>query len=363
MAIESQNDIGFIALGSNRRCDMGTDITTSDTLTQELQTTITDLRLVEPRIGLFRFVTIGVVVFSLMALAWSVSNLFDFVVITAIAGIFYAFWIICSHDSVHQTLTGWVWFETIMPRLITWPMLWPHGTYVLLHRLHHGWNGIDLRDPERVQWTTEEYQRANPLLRWYVRYQGLLDIFILGGIGLIIKTFMHGWKLRNVLPQLQTQIWLDLTGILTIQGSLLLFFNQQGEIDRYILFWLILERTIGAIGQARDRLEHYGRWGQTGGYQLTQLYACRNLDTYPWIGWLMGGLNYHAVHHAFPDIPFNKLPEAFDRIQAVLRRHDLPLMLQGKGYVHETIKLGQHPSTIGAVDPQDVRGRYSSIAV
>jgi fatty acid desaturase len=46
----------------------------------------------------------------------------------------------------------------------------------------------------------------------------------------------------------------------------------------------------------------------------------------------MGGLNYHA----FPDIPFNRLPAAFDCIQAVLQRNGLPLMLQGKGYLHKT---------------------------
>lgn len=77
----------------------------------------------------------------------------------------------------------------------------------------------------------------------------------------------------------------------------------------------------------------------------------------------MGGLNYHAVHHAFPDIPFNKLPAAFNRIQAVLKRHDLPLMLQGKGYVHETIKLNRDPATIGAVNHQDLRGRHYSLPV
>jgi fatty acid desaturase len=339
---------------------MGNISTTSD-LTTELHTAIADLRQVDPGVGLVRFATIGTIVLSLMALAWSSGNLFAFVAITTLAGIFYAFWIICSHDSVHQTLTGWPWFETIAPRLTTWPMFWPYGTYVLLHRLHHGWNGIDLRDPERVQWTQTEYQGASTLLRWYVRHQGLLDMFVLGGIGLILKTLIHGWKLRTVLPQLRTQLWLDLMGILAIQGGLLVWFGQRGEIGRYLLFWLILERTIGAIGQARDRLEHYGMWGQVGGYQLTQLYTCRNLDTYPWVGWLMGGLNYHAVHHAFPDIPFNKLPVAFDRLQAVLQRHDLPLMLQGRGYVRETIELNRHPATIGAVNPQDVRGRHYSL--
>jgi fatty acid desaturase len=327
---------------------MGTCNSTSDRLTTELQAAIADLRQVNPRVGLFRFMTIGGIVLSLMAVAWSRDNLLVFAVITAIAGIFYAFWIICSHDSVHQTLTGWQWFETISPRLTTWPMFWPYGTYALLHRLHHGWNGIDLRDPERVQWTQVEYQQANPLLRWYVRHQGLLDMFVLGGIGLILKTLIHGWKLRTVLPQLRTQIWLDLTGILAIQGGLLVFFGQRGQIDRYLLFWLILERSIGAVAQMRDRLEHYGLWGQNNGYQLTQLYACRNLDTNPAVGWLMGGLDYHAVHHAFPDIPFNQLPVAFDRLQAVLQRHDLPPMLQGQGYLQETIELNRHPATIDA---------------
>jgi fatty acid desaturase len=342
---------------------MGADITASDKLTTELQTAIADLRQVDPRVGLFRFVTIGAIVLSLAALAWSTTDLLAFAVITAVAGIFYAFWMFCSHDMVHRTLTGWLWFETILPRLTTWPMFWPYGTYALLHRLHHGWNGIDLRDPERVQWTAAEYQQANSLLRWYVRHQCLVDIFGLGGIGLIIKTFSNGWKLRTIMPQLRSQFWIDLTGILVLQGGLLTFFSLRGEVSRYLLFWLILERTVGIIVQVRDRLEHYGMWGQTGGYQLTQLYSCRNLNTDPLVGWLMGGLNYHAVHHAFPDIPFNRLPAAFDRIQAVLQRHNLPLMVQGKGYLHETLELVQQPSTIGAVNPQDLRGRQYSLPV
>jgi fatty acid desaturase len=336
---------------------MGRHVTTSDNLTRELQTAIADLRQVDPLVGLLRFVAIGSVFLSLVALAWSANNLLAFVAITAIAGIFYAFWTICGHDMIHRTLTGWQWFETIMPRLMTWPMLWPYGIYATLHRLHHGWNGIDLRDPERVQWTAEEYRKASPLLRWYVSRQWFLDIFVLGGIGLIVKTFKNGWKLRAVLPQFRIQFWVDLTGMLLVQAGLLAFFSGQGEVGRYLLFWLILERTAGAIVQTRDHLEHYGMWGQAGSYRLTQLYACRNLKTYPWVGWLMGGLDYHAIHHAFPDIPFNRLPEAFQRIQAVLQQHGLPLMLQEKGYLYETLQLGQHPSVIGAIDFQELAVR------
>jgi fatty acid desaturase len=342
---------------------MGTYITTSGNLTRELQTAIADLRQVEAHVGLLRFITIGAIFFSLVGLAWSASDLLTFVVVAVIAGIFYAFWTICSHDTVHQTLTGWQWFEAILPRLLTWPMLWPYGVYATIHRLHHAWNGIDLRDPERVQWTVEEYQMANFLQRWYVSHQWVLDIFVLGAVGLICKTLINGWKLRTVLPQVRSQFWVDFTGMLLIQGCLLTFFSYQGAIGRYLLFWVILERTCGAIVQARDHLEHYGLWGQVDSYQLTQLYSCRNLKTYPLVSWLMGGLNYHAVHHAFPDIPFNRLPEAFQRIQLVLQRHGLPLMLQGEGYLHETLKLGQYPSVIGVVDPQDPTGRCSRVPV
>jgi fatty acid desaturase len=91
-----------------------------------------------------------------------------------------------------------------------------------------------------------------------------------------------------------------------------------------LLFWLILERIIDTVAQMRDR--------------LTQLYACHNLDTYPWVGWPIGGLNYHTVHHAFLDIPCNRLSAAFDRIQELLQRNGLPRMLQGKSYLRETIE-------------------------
>jgi hypothetical protein len=47
----------------------------------------------------------------------------------------------------------------------------------------------------------------------------------------------------------------------------------------------------------------------------------------------MGGLSYHAVHHAFPGIPFNRLPEAFKRIQGVLQQQGLPLMQLEEGYL------------------------------
>ncbi|BAY10075.1 fatty acid desaturase family protein [Calothrix sp. NIES-2098] len=333
-----------------------------NSIAQELQQVTADLHQVNPRAGLLRFSILGLIFVGLVILAWSVPNDILFVAATMLAGVFYSFWLICTHDMAHQTLTGWKWFDTIMPRLMSWPMLWPYSVYAEVHRLHHGWNGIDLRDPERLQWTWEEYQQAHPILRWYVSHQWLCDIFILGGIGLIIKTSIQGLRFQNYLS-MRRQLLLDFTGILLVQSFLLIVVISQGEIGRYILFWLILERIAGIIAQTRDHLEHYALWGKFTNHQLTQLYACRNIKTSSLVGWLMGGLDYHAVHHTFPNIPFDRLPEAFERIQKVLEKHNLPLMKQEAGYLKSTYLLSRDPSLIGEVDSSNTTKRHRMIPV
>ncbi|WP_066380929.1 fatty acid desaturase family protein [Anabaena sp. CA = ATCC 33047] len=325
---------------------MGDRTPTLNQLSRELQQVTADLQQVNPGAGLLRFSILGLIFLSLVTLAWSVHNNIVFVVATILAGMFYAFWLVCTHDMTHHTFTGWVWFDTVIPRLISWPMLWPYSLYAELHSLHHGWNGIDFRDPERVQWTGQEYQQAHPILKWYVRHQWSCDIFLLGGIGLIIKTFVMAVRLQQLVSRMRRQIFLDVAAILIIQAVLLTVVILHGELLRYLLFWLILERVAGMIMQTRDHLEHYGLWGKFSNHQLTQLYTGRNLNTSGLLGWLMGGLNYHGVHHAFPGIPFNKLPEAFERIQGVLQKYHLPPIQLDAGYLKSSYQLSEHPSLI-----------------
>ena len=333
-------------------------------LGKDLRKATADLQSVNPGVGLFRCLGLGVAVLSSMGLAWSVGSEGGFWFWTAISGAFYTFWIICTHDAVHHTLVGWAWLDEVLARAIAWPMLMPIGSYSELHKLHHGWNGIDLRDPERVQWTVEEYERAPPLLQWYVRHQWKCDILLLGGLGLIVKTFANGFRCQSLLPRLRWQLILDAGGMLLLHVSLiaLVVLAQRGVL-RYALFWLVLERMIGTVMQARDHLEHYGLWGKAKGYQLTQLYSCRNLRANRLIGWLMGGLNYHAVHHAFPGIPFNRLPKAHRRIQKVLRNYGLPLMKVNGGYLEESLRMGRRMMLIGEAQGSEAPWRNDMVAV
>ena len=334
-------------MGANSHNLMSTASLQTASLQRDLQMAVSDLRTVNRTVGLCRALTLGGALLATVTLAWGTGGGIAFWLWSVVAGLLYSFWLICTHDATHHSLTGWIWFEETFSRVVAWPMLWPHGVYAELHRLHHGWNGLNLRDPERIQWTQQEYQQAGPLLRWYVRHQWAIDILLLGGFGLILKTLINGLRLRKERPHLMLQLGFDLGGMAlaqTILVAILLLFH--GSLLRYILFWLVLERTIGAIVQTRDHLEHYGLWGDLGSYRLTQLYACRNLKVPSWVNWLMGGLPYHAVHHAFPDIPFNQLPEAYQRIQAILRRHNMPSMTMGQNYLRETLRLSRQPTLI-----------------
>lgn len=315
-------------------------------INQALRTSITDLDKINPWWGLLRFSILGFLFLSLITLAWLQTHLITFISLTAIAGIIYSFWLVCTHDTAHYTLTGWRWFEEIFPRLISWPMLWPYGIYSETHILHHAWNGRDLRDPERVQWTLEEYQKENKLLRWYIRNQIIIDIFMLGGLGVIFKTFAQGWHLRSFRPNLTKQIALDIGGIILIHSSLLFVALHYECLGRYLLFWLILERTIGIIMQIREHLEHYGYWDKQENHLLTQLYGARNLKVNNLTQWLMGGLPYHSIHHGFPNLPFNQLPEAFNRIQSLLIEYQYSPLPLGEGYIKETLFLNAHPTLI-----------------
>ena len=243
-----------------------------------------------------------------------------------------------------------------MPRLIAWPLMLPAGTYSQLHQLHHRWNGTDLRDPERVQWTESDYQTASCWQRWYVRHQWVIDIFIFGSLGIIFNTLVNGFKLQKSSPQLLRQMIVDGVGIAIVQGAILsILYFQAVSLWQYLLFLVIIERGVGIILQTRDHLEHYGLWRgnllhgegqQSVNYQLTQLYACRNIKTYSWVNWLMGGLPYHSIHHAFPYIPNEQLPDAFERIQAVLQKNQLPPMVFESGYMASSFRVGTHPGLI-----------------
>jgi fatty acid desaturase len=242
-----------------------------------------------------------------------------------LAGVAYALLLIATHEMVHGTFLGWRSLEQGLACLLSWPMAWPYATYARLHRLHHRWNGADPRDPERTQ--PQPHPFASRCL-------------LQGGVGLILETAAHGWRLRTVDPQLDGARRLDGAGVIVLHSLLLALAVQQGVLGRYLLFWLVLERVIGAIVQYRGLVEHHGLWQRAESrpseaplpQRLRQLATSRDVRSGPWLNALMGGLPHHSTHHAFPALASARLPEATERIHGVLRRQGWPLPSRLEGY-------------------------------
>lgn len=309
----------------------------SISLNQALRAATADLQQVDPVAGLLRFLGLGSATGFSLALAWQSHNWWSFGVGCFFGSLAYSFWIICTHDATHGTLTGWRWFDAIAPRLISWPIWVPYGTYGEIHKLHHAWNATDLRDPERVQWTAGEYESAGGLGRWHARHQWGVNVAILGLLGLISKTFSQGWRLRDARPGLRPQMTLDIAGMLLAQGIILLgLLMTQASLETWLhygVMLLILERVMSLVIQGRDYLEHYGQWQPQDSHLLTQLYGTRNIKTFGWVNWAMGGLPHHGIHHAFPGIPFDKLPLAQQRTEKILSDRQYPPLPTGQGYL------------------------------
>jgi fatty acid desaturase len=241
-----------------------------------------------------------------------------------IAGVAYGLLLIATHEMVHGTLLGYRALEQWLACLLSWPMAWPYLTYARLHHLHHRWNGCDPRDPERTTPLPQERLAAGPLRRLVQRHLLFWRVGVLGGVGLIADTARKGFWLQRQDQGLVQARFIDGAGVMALHTAMLLIAITQGELWRYLLFWLLLERVIGAIVQFRGLVEHHLLWRSREAQLLTQLYATRTINAGSWLNSLMGGLPHHGAHHAFPTIPSERLPLATRRIALVLERHGAP---------------------------------------
>lgn len=296
--------------------------------------TVADLQTTRAGPGLWRFFSATTMLILTLALSYQFNtNEFGFYLFAVLAGILFAAAAVTTHDAIHHTLTGIKLFDEISARVVTWPVLWPHGVYSELHKLHHKMNGIDARDPERVTYTEEEYASAGRLKKFYIRNQLPLAVFVGGGIGMILGHLSRAVGFLSQSKGLRREIVCDLVGILAVNGVLYGMAAAHGQLGKALLLYFLVERIGGGLLQFRAQIEHYGLAGKRSNYFATQLYACRNIETHPAMSWLMNGLNFHSIHHAFPKVPFYHLEEATQRMNKLLETHNAEQLPHSKGYL------------------------------
>lgn len=328
-----------------------------------MQNAVADLQEIRPGPGLAKMAYLLVIFVGFTSCAFIAQNSTLFCLFSVASGMSIAAWIILSHDAIHHTLTGWATVDEIIPRIVSYPLIWVHGMYSEIHKLHHKMNGDDFRDPERVQWTEEEFHKASPKEQFYVKYQWIIDILVFAGFGMIYKTTAKALKFYQQSKSVRRAYWWDLIGILSVNIVIYSIAIHYGHGIKYLIFWLILERVTGGIIQWRAHIEHYGLWGKGQHYFATQAYNCRNLKTNKLMSWYVNHLNFHSVHHAFPRIPFYHLQTAHERIMALFDQPHVAGLTVDQGYLTTTLRLARTPQVISSQVASPITGQKLMINV
>lgn len=315
---------------------------------KDLESLIRDLEAIRPWRGLLKS-GIGYGIFMLLALGaiYSPSPLLS-LGLAFVAGLVVTTLMVMTHDAIHRTLTGWAWYDELYPVAVSYPLLWPHQTYRELHKIHHKMNGSDENDPERVQWTEEEYAKAHKFIKSYVRNQWIVDIFVMGGIGYIIGTLNRAAPFARHIKSVRRALIIDAVGIVGVNALIYSVCIAQGLGLKYFLLYILVERMVGGLQQLRAHTEHYGRFGKAAHYFETQIFNCRNIRTNQLVSFFFNGLNFHSVHHAFVKVPFYNLGEAHRRLVAVYG--DKYPILEEDSYFNVALRAIKRPILIGETD-------------
>lgn len=225
--------------------------------------------------------------------------------------------LVTTHDCIHRSYTGIRSFDDYWPLIWSWLIYWPHRTYAEIHRIHHAMLGNNLDDPERPTFLKSEFEQAGLIKRWYIRHQWLVNIFVLGGIGFIVKHWQVAYRFRHRFPHLKNAMKRDAIGLGITSGIQWIVYVYFDCFTEYLMTFFIIERIAGGLLQLRALAEHYGLWeGRHGELTYRQAMSCRNIKA-GWLGrWLFNDLCFHSIHHVYPSIPWYKLGEAHLTIPA-----------------------------------------------
>ena len=294
---------------------------------------------VVPWPGLLKMVTHLMLLGSTFWLAWANhENSLVFWGATALFALVYPPVLITTHDALHHTFTGIKLIDEVYPRLVSYPLFWFHGVYQQVHKLHHKMNGSDLRDPERVQWTQEEYDQLCSFAKFNARNQWIMSLFVYAGLGMIIKTLFRAFEFWSKSKSMRIALITDFIAIIAVNAAIIGFMASQGLLLKYFLFWFATQYVAGMMLAYRAFVEHYGWWGKGDHFYDTQVRNCRNIKTNAFGEWYFNGLCHHAVHHAFLKVPFYNLKKAHDAMDELYEQAGHEQIPYEEGYLKAALK-------------------------
>lgn len=206
-----------------------------------------------------------------------------------------------QHELSHGTVFATKKTNEIWGRIIGFVMIFPRDFDQVMHFAHHKWTQNWEKDGELVR---EPYTLTTYLMwlsgvtYWRNRVVGVVR----RARGIIIEPYIRSDEEAKVIRESQIHLGLYL---MIIAGSLAV------GSWAWATFWIIPMMLTKPVHQLQNTIEHLGLSHEDNILENTR--STRTNAVFRWLCWQMP---YHTAHHTFPSVPFWKLKQLNEKIEA-----------------------------------------------
>lgn len=199
-----------------------------------------------------------------------------------------------QHEMSHYTVFRTRGLNEVFGRLFGFVLFYPRDFDQIQHYAHHRHTQDWQRDGELAR---PPYDRRSYLLwlfgptYWYTRFARILRL----ARGVVVEPYVP----QNRWPDVVREARWHLAGYAAIAGVSL----ATGSLAAVSL-WLAPMLATKVVHQLQNTIEHFGM-----PHTADTLRNTRSTRTGWLMRWMCWNMQYHTAHHAFPGVPFHRLPD------------------------------------------------------
>lgn len=219
-------------------------------------------------------------------------------------GLLLVFLFTLSHECTHQTPFKTRWINEVVGHACAVPIALPFIWFRYFHLAHHKWTNDPARDPELAgKPRPDSWPSLLAYLSGWFYWRGMTQVLVQNAFGAIDAPYLP--DRQHAAMRREARLLLALYGL----GALSLLLSP-------LLLWVWLLPML--IGQPFLRLYLLAEHGLCPPV-ANMLANSRTTFTTRLMRFLAWNMPYHAEHHAFPNVPFHKLPQFHSLTQAHLK--------------------------------------------
>lgn len=199
-----------------------------------------------------------------------------------------------QHELSHGTVFRTRWLNEWVGRLFGFVVFYPRTFDRVQHMAHHRYTQDWTRDGELAR---DRYDLKSYLLwmialtYWYTRWRRILRF----SAGIVTEPYLPAYRHAGLIREAR---W-HLSGYAFISGA-----SMFAHSAAAVILWLAPMCVMKFTHQLQNTIEHLGL-----PHDDNILANTRSTRTNAVLRWLAWQMQYHTAHHAFPAVPFHRLPE------------------------------------------------------